>query len=122
MSLTIDQMVERARTGLDRVAAADLDHETAQGALLVDIRPIDQRKRDGELPGALVIDRNVFEWLLAPSSENRVVDVAEDQRVIVVCNEGFQSSLAAANLQQLGLPGATDLVGGFQALLAHRAG
>lgn len=120
--MTIDQLVERARTGLDRVAAADLDHETAQGALLVDIRPIDQRKRDGELPGALVIDRNVFEWLLAPSSENRVVDVAEDQRVIVVCNEGFQSSLAAANLQQLGLPGATDLVGGFQALLAHRAG
>ena len=122
MRLTIDQLVERARTDLDRVAAADLDHETAQGALLVDIRPIDQRKRDGELPGALVIDRNVFEWLLAPSSKNRVVDVAEDQRVIVVCNEGFQSSLAAANLQQPGLPGATDLVGGFQALHAHRAG
>ena len=91
------------------------------GALVVDIRPVEQRSRDGELEGAVVIDRNVFEWRLDPASEHRIAEVSGyEQRVIVVCNEGYQSSLAAATLQDLGLLRATDLVGGFQALLAHR--
>ena len=92
------------------------------GALVVDIRPIEQRERDGELPGALVIDRNVLEWRLAPSSDTRVLDVEADKRVIVVCNQGYQSSLAAATLQKLGLRGATDFIGGYEALLASRKG
>jgi rhodanese-related sulfurtransferase len=89
----------------------------AAGALVVDIRPVEQRRRDGDLPGALVIDRNVLEWRLDPTSPYRTLDVARDRRVIIVCDEGYSSSLAAATLQELGLPRATDLVGGFQAWL-----
>ncbi len=120
MALTIDELVARARAGLDRVAVEDLDREVEQGAVVVDIRPVEQRERDGELPGALVIDRNVFEWRLAQSSDFKTVELSGDERVIVVCNQGFQSSLAAANLQELGLPNATDLEGGFEALVAYR--
>jgi len=84
------------------------------GALLVDIRPVEQRERDGELPGAVVIDRNVLEWRLDPTSDHLIPQVkSPDQRVIIVCNEGYSSSLAAATLRQLGLHAATDLVGGF---------
>jgi rhodanese-related sulfurtransferase len=87
----------------------------AAGALVVDIRPIEQRERDGALPGALVIDRNVLEWRLDPASPHRSVDVGAEQVVVVVCNEGYASSLAAATLRRLGLRGATDLDGGYQA-------
>jgi rhodanese-related sulfurtransferase len=120
-SAAIDRLLEAARVGLDRVRAADLAAELASGALLVDTRPVDQRERDGELPGALVIDRNVLEWRLDPTSPYRVHEApAPDQRVIIVCNEGYSSSLAAATLRQLGLSRATDLVGGFQAWAQHR--
>lgn len=118
----IDELLAEARAGLDRVAPGDLESEVEAGALLVDIRPIEQRERDGELPGALLIDRNVLEWRLAPSSESRAVDVEAGGRVIVVCNQGYQSSLAAANLQELGLGGATDLIGGYEAWKAGRSG
>ena len=85
---------------------------------MVDIRPLEQRLRDGNLPGAVVIDRNVLEWRLDPSCPHHIADIADaDRRVIVVCNEGYSSSLAAATLRQLGLRRATDLDGGFQALL-----
>ena len=104
-----------AQRGGQGVAPMDLEREVAAGALLVDIRPIEQRDRDGELPGALVIDRNVLEWRLAPSSNAKVVDIAENEKVIVVCNQGFQSTLAAANLRELGVDGATDLIGGYEA-------
>lgn len=88
----------------------------AAGALVIDIRPVDQRERDGELPGAVVIDRNVLEWRLDPSSPHRIDEAADEGlRVIVVCNQGYSSSLAAATLRRLGLQRATDLVGGFQA-------
>ena len=91
------------------------------GALVVDIRPVEQRSRDGELDGAVVVDRNVFEWRLDPASEHRIPEITGyEQRVIVVCNEGYQSSLAAATLHDLGLVRATDLIGGFQALLAPK--
>lgn len=104
-----------ARAQLARVPPEDLIREQESGALVVDIRPEDQRDRDGPVPGALVIDRNVLEWRLAPSSPHRVAEV-EGRRVMVVCNEGYSSSLAAATLRMLAVSGATDLVGGFQAL------
>jgi len=103
------------------VTPAELPPEIAAGALVVDIRPVDQRERDGALPGAIVIDRNVLEWRLDPASPDCLDAVAgPDQRVVVVCNQGYSSSLAAATLQELGLRRATDLVGGFQAWRAAR--
>jgi rhodanese-related sulfurtransferase len=117
----IDELLERIRAGLDRVQPADLAEEVAGGAVVVDIRPVEQRIRDGELPGALVVDRNVLEWRLDPTCPHRL-PVAVDARVryIVVCNQGFSSSLAAATLRGLGLRRATDLAGGYQAWLALR--
>ena len=117
---TIDELLAGARVGMSRVPPEALAAEQHAGALVVDIRPIEQRHRDGQLPGALVIDRNVLEWRLAPSSPNRVVDLDESRKVIVVCNEGYQSSLSAATLRLLGVDGATDLIGGYQGLQAMR--
>jgi len=112
----IDALLAAARAGLDRVQPAELPAEIAAGALVVDIRPVEQRRRNGELPGAVVIDRNVLEWRLDPTSRHRIPGADDpERRVIVVCNEGFSSSLAAATLRELGLTRATDLVGGFQA-------
>jgi rhodanese-related sulfurtransferase len=111
----IDDVLARARARLDRVTATDLAAEQAAGALVVDTRPLEQRQRDGDLPGAVVIDRNVLEWRLDPASPNAIPETSYDRRVIVVCNEGFSSSLAAATLQDVGLARATDLIGGFQA-------
>ena len=115
---TIDDVLAEARARLVRIEPDELDAVLGAGALVVDIRPADQRARDGELVGALVIDRNVLEWRLDPSSAFRVDEVTGyDQHIVIVCNEGYQSSLAAATLQDLGLHRATDLAGGFQALL-----
>jgi rhodanese-related sulfurtransferase len=117
----VDRLLEEARRFLTRVEVRDLGAEVAGGALLVDIRPIEQRDRDGALPGALVIDRNVLEWRLDPSCAYRIPEASSSSlRVVLVCNEGYSSSLAAATLQRLGLERATDLVGGFQAWLASR--
>ena len=112
----IDAMLARARARLDRVSADDLADEVARGAVVIDTRPVEQRERDGELPGAVVVDRNVLEWRLDPTSPHRLPFAAADLRVIVVCNEGYSSSLAAATLRELGVRRATDLIGGFQAL------
>jgi rhodanese-related sulfurtransferase len=113
---TVDELLAAARARLQRVAASDLDAELAGGALVVDTRPWEQRQRDGALPGAMVIDRNVLEWRLDPASAVRIPQVdGYDTRIVVVCNEGYSSSLAAATLQDLGLHRATDLIGGFQA-------
>jgi rhodanese-related sulfurtransferase len=101
------------------VPAERLADELADGALVVDTRPIEQRRRDGELPGAVVIDRNVLEWRLDPTSDHHIPQASDhDVRVVVVCNEGYSSSLVAAGLQDLGLHRATDLIGGYQAWLA----
>lgn len=114
--VAVDVLLEAARRGFDRVEPADLASEMAEGALVVDVRSTEQRHRDGELPGAVVIDRNVLEWRLDPTSPNHVPEATEaGLRIIVVCNEGYSSSLAAATLRQLGLERASDLVGGFQA-------
>jgi len=112
----VSRLLKESRRGLDRVEPTDLAAARAAGALVVDIRPIEQRQRDGELPDAVVIDRNVLEWRLDPSSPHRL-PIADDpsRRVVLVCNEGFSSSLAAQTLQLLGLPNATDLSGGYQA-------
>jgi len=112
----IDRMLQESRRGLDRVEPADLADAQAAGALVVDIRPLEQRQRDGELPGALVVDRNVLEWRLDPTSPYRLPEADDPtRRVVLVCNEGYASSLAAHALQQLGLVNATDLRGGYQA-------
>ena len=122
MTARIDRFLADARAGLPpRPTPAELPALLEAGALIVDIRPVEQRERDGELPGAVVIDRNVLEWRLDPTSPHRIPSADDpDRTIVVVCNEGYGSSLAAATLQQLGLRGATDLDGGFQAVLAFR--
>ena len=116
MSPTIDELLAAARARLDRVGPVDAAAALARGALLVDTRPFAQRETDGEVPGALLIERNHLEWRLDPASAARIpAAVGHDVEVIVMCDEGYSSSLAAASLQDLGLHRATDLVGGFQA-------
>lgn len=117
----VDRALAEARDGLDRVLPGDLAAEVGAGALVVDIRPVEQRERDGDLPGAVVIDRNVLEWRLDPTSPYRITETAHDRRIILVCNEGYGSSLAARTLRELGLARATDLVGGFQLWKHHPA-
>lgn len=116
----IDQLLQRARLTLPaRPAAADLPALQARDALIVDIRPIELRRRDGTLAGAVVVDRNQLEWRLDPTSPYRLPEVTDpDQEIVLVCDEGYASSLAAATLQVLGLHRATDLAGGFQAVAA----
>ena len=117
----IDALLAQARAVLDRVEPGRLVDELAAGAVLIDIRPVEQRQRDGELTGAIIIDRNVLEWRLDPTSLDRLpVASSADIRYILACNQGYSSSLAAATLRDLGLSRATDLVGGFQALLAYQ--
>lgn len=111
---TLDEYLEQARSRLDRVLPENLDQARADGALIVDIRTEANRREEGEMPGAVIIDRIVLEWRLAPSSDARAFDLVPGQKVIVFCNEGYHSSLAAANLLDLGVEGATDLVGGYR--------
>jgi rhodanese-related sulfurtransferase len=111
----IEQLLAEARDGLDRVAPEDLAGEVAAGALVVDIRPAANRAEEGPLPGAVVIERIHLEWRLDPTSPDRIEEAGADRRVIVVCNEGYSSSLAAHVLRRLGLRRATDLVGGYRA-------
>ena len=116
MPPTIDDVLERARKRLKRVDPHQAAAELANGALLIDTRTETQRAKQGEIPGSLVIDRTVLEWRLDPASPNCIPQVTDHQvRVIVVCAEGYSSSLAAASLQDIGLVNATDVIGGFQA-------
>jgi rhodanese-related sulfurtransferase len=120
---SIDEILAGARARLDRVKPEALERERTAGAMIIDIRPIEQRTRDGGLPGAIVIDRNVLEWRLDPACEHHIAEVADyDTRIVIVCNEGYQSSLAAALLHDVGLHRATDLIGGYQAWLKFTAG
>ena len=111
----IDQLLDAAHGRLDRVAPERLGAEVAAGALVVDIRPEAARRADGDLPGAIVVERIHLEWRLDPSSPDHLDGISPHSRVIVVCNEGYASSLAAAVLRDLGLPRATDLAGGYRA-------
>ena len=116
---SIAKILAEARQSLLRVTPEQLSGELENGTLIIDIRPVEQRQRDGELPGAIVIDRNVLEWRLDPTSEHRLPQVTGyDIRIVIVCNEGYSSSLAAAVLQKLGLHQAVDMIGGYQAWLA----
>lgn len=112
----IDEILGAARARLARLGPAEAHAAQRDGAVLVDIRPAAQRAAHGEIPGALVVERNVLEWRLDPRSPARLgVAGSYDLPVVVLCQEGYTSSLAAAALQDLGLHRATDLAGGFAA-------
>jgi rhodanese-related sulfurtransferase len=113
----IDELLERVRQGYERIEPRGAYAAARVGdALLVDIRYAALRERDGLIPDALVIERNELEWRLDPLGSHRLPEATNhDLRVVVICNEGYASSLAAVSLHQLGLHRATDLVGGFQA-------
>lgn len=115
--MTVDEMLSEARSILKRLSPAEAFREMEQGALLVDIRYLEQRVRDGDIPNAALVNRNEFEWRCDPSAEwrHRMVKPNDyDQRIIVLCNQGYQSSFAAANLVRLGLKNATDVEGGME--------
>jgi len=109
----VDAVLERARASLRRLSPPEAYAAQAAGALLVDIRTAAHRARQGELPGALVIDRTVLEWRLDPTSRHCIPEALTLPRVVVVCRQGFSSSLAAAALWELGVD-ATDVVGGVE--------
>ena len=115
----VGELLAQARRGLSRLSPEEAAAEVAAGALLVDTRTERQRAVQGELPGAVVVDRTVLEWRLDPASPDRIPEAGDpDLRVIVVCRQGYSSSLAAASLQRLGLHRATDVIGGVEAWLA----
>ena len=116
----IDALLADCRSRLDRLTALQAYDAARSGGTLVDIRPQLNRESEGEIPGALVIERNVLEWRLDPSSDARLPIARYDLHVIVFCNEGYTSSLAAAALQDLGVDRATDMIGGYRAW--HAAG
>jgi len=112
----IDDLLAEARSGLQRLRPEAAFAALTDGAALVDIRPLEQRIVEGEVPGAIIIGRNVLEWRLDPRSEARIPALARgDMRIIVMCSQGYASTLAAASLRRVGLRAATDLDGGFQA-------
>ncbi len=120
---TVHDRLAAARARLDRPDPQRAAAMVERGALLVDTRPGWQREREGELPGALLIERNHLEWRLDPASDARIPQAVDhDVTWIVVCSEGYASSLAAASLQDLGLRNATDLAGGYQAWKAAFGG
>ncbi|MEV0603938.1 rhodanese-like domain-containing protein [Streptomyces sp. NPDC050315] len=111
----IDDLLAQARAELDRVEPHEAAAIQRDGGLLVDIRYAALRERDGTIPGALIVERNELEWRLDPTGAHRAPEAtSHDLRVVVICNEGYASSLAAVSLRRLGLPHATDLTGGFQ--------
>ncbi len=116
----IDQVLEAARARLRRLPAREVPAALERGAVLVDIRPQAQREHEGDVPAALVIERNVLEWRRDPTSDARVPQAVDDDvEWVVLCSEGYTSSLAAAALLDLGLHRATDVIGGYHALKAE---
>jgi rhodanese-related sulfurtransferase len=112
---SIDSILAEARSRLVRVDPSEACAAVTQGAVLVDIRPAAQRAAEGEVPGSLIVERNVLEWRFDPTSEACLPFAAYGLRVIVLCQEGYTSSLAAVALQDLGIRRATDVTGGFSA-------
>ena len=113
----MDELLAEARAGLPRrPGPGDIPELLERGALLVDIRPSEDRVAEGELPGATTIDRNALEWRLDPASPHRIPEATDhDREIVLFCNDGYASSLAAETLQRLGLHRATDLDGGYRA-------
>lgn len=114
-ALTIDEVLAAARARLTRLSPAEAQRAVESGAILVDIRPQAQRQAEGEIPGAVIIERNVLEWRFDPASAARLPMASYDLQIIIFCSESYTSSLAAACLLDLGLHRATDLEGGFRA-------
>jgi rhodanese-related sulfurtransferase len=113
---TIDDLLAAARSRLHRLDPAAANRAVRAGARMIDIRAEPQIRAGGVIPGALVIARNVLEWRLDPASDHRHPEAPGlHEHVIVVCHQGYQSSLVAATLQELGFGRATDLDGGFEA-------
>src|SRR3954453_10613074 len=116
----IDRVLEEARSRLRRLSGREGPAALDRGAVLVDIRPQAQRDREGDVPGALVVERNVLEWRCDPTSDARLPQAVDDDvEWVVLCSEGYTSSLAAAALLDLGLHRATDVIGGYHALKAE---
>lgn len=116
MPNTVDELLAEARRHLDRVSPEAAATAMGDGAMLVDIRPLEQRRRQGEVPGALVVGRNILEWRLDPAGPHRIPEANRiGSTVIVLCAQGYASSLAARSLQTLGWDRATDVIGGFDA-------
>jgi rhodanese-related sulfurtransferase len=116
---SVDELLADARSRIVRVTPAEAAPRISDGAVLVDIRPAAQRAREGEVPGALTVERNVLEWRFDPASDARLPEATGyDVDVIILCSEGYTSSLAADALRSLGLHRATDVVGGFAAWAA----
>ena len=115
----VDEALEQARVGWRRLSAPEAWEALAAGALLVDTRTVAQRARQGDLPGALVIDRTVLEWRLDPTSPARIREARDAEvRVVVICRQGYSSSFAVESLRRIGLSHATDVVGGVEAWVA----
>ncbi|GAA4215378.1 rhodanese-like domain-containing protein [Microbispora amethystogenes] len=113
---SIDEILAESRRRLRRLSPEEAYGRVQAGALLVDIRPAAQRAAEGEVPGALVVERNVLEWRFDPAQDARLPEATGyDVEVIVICSEGYTSSLAAASLHDLGLTRSSDVVGGFVA-------
>jgi len=116
--MSADELLERARSRLRRLTAAEAAQAAANGAVIVDIRSAGQQRRDGLVPGAVTVERNVLEWRADPRGpwcDPRLAGRAG--QLIVMCAEGYQSSLAAANLQEMGITDATDMIDGFEGWL-----
>lgn len=119
-ALSVEEMLAKARAGLNRLTPAQAHDALVGGAVLVDIRPGWQRAEEGEVPGALVVERNHLEWRFDPECDARLPQASGyDVQVIVLCSQGYTSSLAAAALHALGLRNATDVIGGFHAWRAE---
>jgi rhodanese-related sulfurtransferase len=113
---SVDDLLADARARLTRLGPHEAAAAVGEGALLIDIRAESQRAADGVVPGAIFVARNVLEWRCDPTSQHRDARIdGRTQQLILMCNEGYQSSLAAATLHELGLTRTTDLAGGFQA-------
>ncbi len=116
--MTVEELLAAAQARISPLSPAAAAAARDAGAVLVDIRPHAFRAAEGEIDGALVVERNVLEWRFAPDSEWRVPQAGADVHVVVLCNDGYASSLAADTLRQLGVTRATDLAGGFRAWAA----
>jgi len=115
---TVEEMRAEAEAEIDRLSPAEAHRATQNGDLMIDIRPLEQRQRDGLVPRAAIVDRNVLEWRLDPEGEHRNPDLARrDRRIILICDEGYQSVLAAATLRRFGLD-SFDVIDGVQGWMA----
>ena len=113
--MSVDELVEIARGRFSRLSASRAEQAVTRGALIIDIRCACQQQRDGLVPGAIGIERNVLEWRADPRSPWRDPRLAECRGpLILMCAQGYQSSLAAASLHDLGITNATDVIDGFE--------